>query len=172
MKENRFDLRLKRLAALERLVNSEIAISYFIPAVIDDKIVDVAFIYSSLATVQKKTRPFAKVMFEHKNGGLIEYKNSYIDDYMDSDKYPMTTKIDYSLPGEVSVAEQVEAMKKINAYYDEICELAYKTDISDESKEKIREYKTLFYKSVPEMLLPYYEALSPEFFIWLNNISE
>lgn len=172
MKKNCFDLRFEKIKVLKSLVNSEFTVSYFVPAVVDGNIVDLAFVYASLANVQEKTRPFAKVMFEHKTGCLLEYKNSYIDDYMDSNKHPMTTKIDYSLPKEISAVEQGMTVRKVNAYYDAICLLAYKTDVSDKEKEKIREYKTLFYKSVPKALLPYYEALSPEFFSWLNNITE
>ncbi len=170
MKMSDSKLRYEKITELKKIVNVNFAVSYFIPVIINDNMVDTAFLYSSTATVKERTRPFAKVMFEHSSGNLLEYKNSYICDYMNSDKYPMTTKINYSLPSEISAIEYGEIVKKVNSYYDMICEFAYKAEVAEENKEKIREYKSLFYASVPEALLPYYEALSPEFFEWLNSI--
>lgn len=167
---NNFDMRNDKIAHLRKVINVKFAVSYFVPVIIKDVLVDVAFIYSAITGSKARTRPFAKVMFEHNGSGLIEYKNSFIDDFMDSEKYPITTEVDYSFPADVSVRELGENMKKVNSCYDEICELAYKTELSDEEKAKVCEYKDLFIKSTPEALMPYYEALSPEFFEWLNNI--
>ncbi len=169
MKKTNFELRSEKTAELRKVLNLNFAVSYFVPVVVNGNIVDAAFLYTSAAE-KEKTRPFGKVILDHKTGALLEYTNSYLNDFADSEKYPMTTKIDYSLPAEVTVADQAIAIKMINTYYDDICQVVFKDDISDEIKDKIRKYKELFYKSVPASLLPFYEALSCEYFQWLNNI--
>lgn len=168
MEMSRLELRNEKIEQLKTIVNMNFAVSHFVPVAVRGNIVDVAFLYSSSPIIER-TRPFAKVVFDHNRGSLVEFRNAYFNDFMDSEEFPMTTKINYSLPSEISVAEIGMAIQIINSSYDEICELAFKDDVSEEGAEKIREYKEMFYKSTPEALLPYYEALSPEFFQWLNK---
>ncbi len=169
MKKSCIELRKETLATLKDAVGINFAVSYFVPVVINKALADVAFLYPLAATTEK-TRPFAKVMFEHNTGNLIGYSNAFINDFMDSEKYPITTKINYALSSDISVVELNNLMKQVNSEYDEICRTVFKKDISEEEKEKIRGYKAAFYASVPEALMPYYEALSPEFFNRLSNI--
>lgn len=167
---NTIKSRNEKIFALKQIINTNFAASYFIPVSLNGNKADALFLYSSAVISARKTRPFAKALFDHSSGALLEYTNSYITDFMDPEKHPMTEQISYELPGQFSAAEQGAMIRKVNDLYDVVFSLAFSTELSQQDKAKLLDYKDCFYKSTPQALLPFYYALSPEFFEWLNNI--
>lgn len=148
---------------LQKAIGSKFAVSFFLPMEKKGHILDSAFLYSSATNNTKRTRPFAMIIVDPKSGSLLEYKNSYIDDYMDGEKYPMNMQIDYSVPCAKTAKEQIAYMKKVNELYGIVRELFFKKELTEEERVKFAEYKENFIKAVPTALLPFYEGLTPAF---------
>ena len=164
------ELRNNKILELKKITGIRFAVSHFVPALISGQLVDMAFLYPVSTSETKRTRPFAKVVLEHKTGMLLDYSNSYINDFMDSEKYPMSMKIDYSLANFTSAAEAKRSLDKTAELYDEVCEMFGKGDLSDEEKAKLSVYADNFHKTIPAGTLEFYKALSPEFFSWLKSL--
>lgn len=167
---NNIELRNKKINELKKMIGTNFAVSHFVPAIIKSQIVDVAFLYPIGTSDTKRTRPFAKVLFEHKTGMLLDYSNSFINDFMDSEKYPMSMKVDYSLSKFSSALEAKKSLDKVAELYDDVCALFGKKELSNEEKEKVLVFTNNFYKTVPDETLAFYMELSPEFFSWLKSV--
>jgi len=167
---NNIDLRNKKISELKKIIGINFAVSHFVPSLICSQLVDVAFLYPVGISNTKRTRPFAKLVLDHKTGMLLDYSNSFINDFMDSEKYPMSMKVDYSLSKQISVSEVKLNLDKVAELYDDVCDLFEKSELSDDEKEKVLYFKDCFYKTVPVESLDFYEALSPEFFSWLKSV--
>lgn len=167
---NNIELRNKKINELKKMIGANFAVSHFVPAIIKSQIVDVAFLYPIGTSDTKRTRPFAKVIFEHKTGMLLDYSNSFINDFMDSEKYPMSMKVDYSLSKFSSALESKKSLDKVAELYDDVCALFGKNELSNEEKGKVSIFTDNFYKTVPDETLAFYMELSPEFFSWLKSV--
>lgn len=167
---NNIELRNKKINELKKMIGINFAVSHFVPAIINSQVVDVAFLYPIGTSGTKRTRPFAKAIFEHKTGMLLDYSNSFINDFMDSEKYPMSMKVDYSLAKFPSALEAKQSLDKVVELYDDVCALFGKTELSHEEKGKVSIFTDNFYKTVPDETLAFYKGLSPEFFSWLKSV--
>ena len=167
---NRIELRRKRVSELKKMLGTNFAVSNFVPSVVSDQLVDVAFLYPVGTADPKRTRPFAKIIIEHKTGILLDYSNSFINDFMDSEKYPMDMKIDYSISKLSCVAEVKQVLYNVETLYDDVCDMFVKEELSNEDKLKLSSFMDNFYKSIPCETLEFYQALSPEFFGWINRL--
>lgn len=167
---NNIELRNKKVNELKKMIGISFAVSHFVPAVINSQIADVAFLYPIGLSDTKKTRPFAKVIFEHKTGMLLEYSNSFINDFMDSEKYPMNMKLDYSLAKLSSASEAKKCFDKVAELYDDVCDLFEKKELSDDEKGRVSIFTDNFYKTIPDETIEFYKSLSPEFFSWLKSV--
>lgn len=159
-------------AAIKTAVRFNFSMSFFVPVRKNGYIFDTAFLYDMGDFSKVRLRPFASVILEPESEVLLEYRNAYLDDFMDADKYPMSLKIDYSVPSAKSAKEQGELVGKVNELYTAIRELAWKEGLEEHEKKVVREYYSCFCRAVPNALLPFYEALSPEFFVWLDKAVE
>ncbi|MCC8098213.1 MAG: hypothetical protein LIO44_06655 [Eubacterium sp.] len=155
-------------ADLKKVVSSNSSASFLVPYRLDNYILDAAFLYPNYPSPEK-TRPTYFILCDIKRKALVELRNAYINDFIDSEKYPMDTKISYRVPFAKTVAEQAKLVNNIKAAYPFIRNIAFKTDVSEEDKAKLREYANAFKKAVPEALLPFYKAASPEFYEWLEK---
>lgn len=157
------------LTAVKMATRDNFSMSFPAPVKKGGYILDAAFLYGmGISTV--RTRPFASVVLEPKSGTLLEYRSAYLEDFADADKYPMSLKIDYSVPSAQSAKEQGELMEKVNMLYGSIRELAWKDKLTGEDERAAAEYYDCFRRAVPKDLIPFYEALSPEFFGWLQAV--
>ncbi|MCH5264951.1 MAG: hypothetical protein J1F02_03555 [Lachnospiraceae bacterium] len=158
------------IAAIKVATGTNFSKSFYIPVKKGDHILDAAFLYSAGSLSQTRLRPNASIIIEPGSGSILEYRNSYINDFMDSAKYPMTLELDYSVPSAKSAKEQGELVKTVNELYGDIRKMAFKETLSDAQKKTLAKYNSCFYKAVPDSLVPFYEALSPEFFQWMKEM--
>lgn len=167
MEMNKTDLRNRMLAALKTATGANFAMSFAMPVCRNGMVLDAAFLYATGVPSNMRTRPFAMIVYDPASGTLLKYQNAYLDDFMGEGR-SMAEKVDYSVPGAVSAREQGELVRKVNALYEEVRGFALKETLSAEETEKLGAYKESFFKAVPAGLLPYYEALSPDFYAKLK----
>ena len=160
------------LQAVKTAAGTNCALSFPVPVRRAGHILDAVFLYDMGTFLAVRARPFASALLEHGSGILLEYRNAYLGDFMDTQKYPLTQKIDYSVPYAKTAAEQGKLLERIDGLYESIRELAWKNEPDEGEKRAAEEYGTCFFRAVPGDLLPFYEALSPEFFAWLRGQSE
>lgn len=158
------------IMAIKTATRSNFELSFWVPVKKAGHILDAAFLYDMGNFTTVRTRPYASVLIEPATGTLLEYHNAYIHDFADFDKYPMSMKIDYSVPFAKTAAEQGALVAKIDELYESVRELAWKENLTKEDKEAAREYYDCFEKAVPKDLMVFYEALAPEFFKWMQGI--
>lgn len=159
------------LAAIKIATRTPFSISCLVPVREGEHILDTAFLYG-VGISAVRTRPFASVTLDPKSQTLLAYRNTYLDDFADTDRYPMSLKIDYSVPYAKSAREQGELLERINVLYESVRELAWKDSLTQEDKKAAAEYCNCFDRAIPKALIPFYEALSPEFFGWLWTVRE
>lgn len=157
------------ITALQMATKMNFAMSFLVPVKKGEHILDAAFLYGTGSFSVMRTRPFASILMEPNTKALLEYRNAYFDDFMDSAQYPMALKLDYSVPYASSAKEQGELVRKVQELYGSIRALPWKDGLDVSEKEMAMEYDNCFYRAVPRALLPFYEALSPEFFAWLKQ---
>ena len=151
------------MECLEKAIGSNFFVSFFLPIEKKGHILDTAFLYSSETYSTKRTRPFARIIVDLESNLLLEYKNAYIDDYMDSEKYPLDMQVDYSVPCAKSAKEQLMYVNKVKELYRVVRELFFKKELTEDEKAVFNEYRENFMKAVPKDLLPFYEGLTPAF---------
>lgn len=142
-------------------------IGYIVPAIEGNRYVERAFLKSSNPGVL--SRPFAWVGFDMASGTLLYYKHCISEDFADSEKYPAGTKLKGEFPSPRTAKQQAEYEKQLWESYTAIREFVFKENLSDVQKALVDEYKKQWALTVMKDLIPYYEALSPEFFKWLNQ---
>lgn len=157
------------LQAVKTAAGTNCALSFPVPVRKAGHIPDAVFLYDMGTFSAVRARPFASALLEHGSGILLEYRNAYLDDFMDTKEYPLAQKIDYSVPFAKTAAEQGKLLERIDELYESIRELAWKNESEESEKRAAKEYGVCFYRAVPRDLLPFYEALSPEFFAWLQR---
>lgn len=155
--------------ALEKLTGVKAAMSFFVPVMRNGHKCETAFLYGS-ETRLEKNRPFAAVTVDYKTGALLEYRNAFISDFADTEKYPMDLLIDYSVPFDRTVSEHCEMVKKLEDLYAKVRAIAFNDVLSGEEKALTAGYYDTLVKMTPKALMPFYEALSPEFFQWLADM--
>lgn len=157
-------IKTEKIEALKKAIGITGSISLYFPKKIADNVFDRAFIYPSGVYSKTRTRPLGIITIYNKTGDILEYRNAYINDFVDTSKYPLDMKLDYSITDVRNVQEYDELYKKLMSMYNNIREIAFKDNITDDEKAQISEYGKYFFKIVPKDLLPFYEAISPEFY--------
>lgn len=156
------------ITAIQTAAGMNFAMSFLVPVKKGELILNAAFLYPTGSFSPIRTRPFASILLEPQSGAMLEYRNAYISDFADSEHYPMTMKLDYSVPARTA-AEQRALLEKLDGLYPSVRKLPWKDDWADGERAAAAEYRQSFFKAVPETLLPFYKALSPEFYAWLRE---
>lgn len=156
------------IAAIQTAAGMNFAMSFLVPVKKGEMILNAAFLYPTGSFSPTRTRPFASILLEPQSGAMLEYRSAYISDFADSERCPMTMKLDYSVPARTA-AEQRALLEKLDGLYPSVRKLPWKDGWTDGEKTAAAEYRQTFFKAVPETLLPFYEALSPEFYVWLRE---
>lgn len=164
--ENREDI----ITAIKTATRSNFALSLWVPVRRAGHILDAAFLYDMGNFTTVRMRPFASVLVEPRTGTLLEYRNAYVSDFADTEKYPLSLKIDYAVPSARTAAQQLALTARAGELYQAVRELAWRGGLTDEEIETAREYAGCFAKAVPNDLVVFYEALAPEFFSWLDSL--
>lgn len=143
-------------------------VGYLIPCIENEKIVERTFIRS--ANPLNKMRPFAWLELDSETGTLMFYKHCMHEDFVDTEKYPPNSIISNRFTSERSTKEQLECEKALWDLYSSLREFVFNNDLTEDQKVILKEFKEQWNKTVLCDLKTYYEALSPEFFEWINEI--
>lgn len=154
---------------LKAVICADCVHSLFVPVQKNGQVLDAAFLYSMGKPGVEWTRPFASVLLDSASGTLLEYRNAYISDFIESEEYPMTRKLDYSLPEGRSAKEQGALIHGLQEDYPQLKAAVFKASWSDSERALLASYKERFYQAVPGALVPFYTALSYEFFQRLDR---
>lgn len=168
MNTNRASRERDVIAAIQTASGMNFAMSISVPVKKGKHILNAVFLYPTGSFSPVRTRPFASILLEPESGAMLEYRSSFISDFADRERFPMTTKLDYSVSVGTAV-EQRELLETLERLYPTVRELPWKDGRTVEEQESASQYRKCFFKAVPEALLPFYEALSPEFYAWLRE---
>ena len=157
------------ITALKTASGADFTMSFFLTVKKGEHILDASFLYAAGNFNTVWTRPFASAVFEPETGAVLVYRNCYVDDFADSSSYPMTCRVDYAVPFAKTAEEQGELVKRIQELYFVIRLLPWKESLDEKEKRAAGMYRDSFFKAVPKGLLPFYQALSPEFYEWLGD---
>ena len=158
--------------AIKTAIRSNFAMSFYVPVRKAGHILDAAFLYDMGNYTTVRTRPFASVLIEPASGTLLEYRNAYINDFADAQNYPMSLKIDYSVPYAKTAAEQGALVARVEELYETVRELAWKEELMEDEKKVVSEYWDCFQKAVPKDLMAFYKELAPAFLGWIEKICD
>lgn len=144
-------------------------IGYMIPAEESGKRIERTLIRYSDAG--NRRRPFAWAGFDMETGMLLYYKHCSMEDFIDTNMYPADTALGKSYKNERTPKEQIKYEKALWESYESIREFVFLPEISRGHRELVRRFKAQWEMTVLKDLVPYYEALSPEFFAWMKEFN-
>ena len=165
-------MRKKIHLIIKELFGENVALSFPVPCVENGLKTERYFIYRMSFDVMK-TRPFAVISILMSDGTILAYRDCRIQDYMDTQSYPFSEKIYYTIPDDsISAVGLKRAMAEFDELYQQIREFAFRETLSDAEKEAIGKYQAMFDQLVPAALIPYYHGLNEAFFHWINKARE
>ena len=86
------------LQAVKTAAGTNCALSFPVPVRKAGHIPDAVFLYDMGTFSAVRARPFASALLEHGSGILLEYRNAYLDDFMDTIRWRRRLIIPYPLP--------------------------------------------------------------------------
>lgn len=140
---------------------------YIVPAIENGVQVERTFLKFSVPG--QLFRPFSWVGFDKKSGTLMYYRHCMMQDFMDTEKYPASTKLKGEFSSPRTPKQQIGYEKELVERYEAIRDFVFEENIPEEQKKLVREFREQWELTVMTDLIPYYEALSPEFFEWLEK---
>ncbi len=149
--------------------DDSVCLSYPVAGMIGGRRVDKVFLYRK-AVGTAGLRPFASLVTDAENGDILLLESCKLHDFMDTQQYPLTRKLDYSLPNKTSVQDFKMEQQMIRKLYEGVRTFAFSNELTAEQKELLEKYTFLFTYTTPRELQPFYEALSPEFTVWAREV--
>lgn len=141
-------------------------LSHFLPEIENGRITERAFIRNQTAGVNR--RPYAWIGIDSINDQLLFYKHCALEDFMDTEQFPPNTEFNTIFMTPRSASEQVEKEKALLEKYRTVREFAFASGLNDSQKEDLISFKCMWDDTIISGLQPYYEALSPGFFQWIQ----
>ncbi|MCR5783257.1 MAG: hypothetical protein K6G90_11060 [Clostridia bacterium] len=170
MKMNYITRRSATQSVVSDIIHGAPIISEFIPYKPGEYLFERAFLYNlGDYNTNSLTRPFASVTVFSETCELLEYKDVVISDFADTEKWPLDISLDASVPVAETAVEQGNLIAELHDFYDEMIPFVFEPVSTAEQKNIIIKWFDLFKKTIPDSLKPFYEALSPDFFCWVNN---
>ncbi len=143
-------------------------LGYLVPSIENGKMVERTFVDSATASL-KRTRPSAYIEIDSETGVLLFYKHCMYEDFVNTEEFPPGTPVSNKFETERTVKEQIEFDKALWELYKDLRTFAFEENLTEDQLKTVREYKEMWNKTVLCDLKQYYEALSPDFFNWLND---
>ncbi len=116
----------------------------------------------------KRVRPYAWASISSEHGRVFSFQYCAVRDFMDTKQYPLEQMVDYSVPSAKSAREQGELLKRMEEACEAVRAFAFAETLDEAQMKQLREFSLLMAQTVPAGLMPYYEALSPDFFRWMK----
>lgn len=152
------------------MVNLEIdALSYPVISKINNLTVEKYFIFSNQPKPVKE-RPYAWIIVDTQTGKLLSYNSCTLNDFAQSTGIVMNENIDYSVPAGGSFREILMLKQRFCNLYDKVRLFAFKDQLNKEEMETLKEYYNLHKKMFSTNVNILYRALSPDFYMWIENI--
>lgn len=148
------------------LVVPRVRLSHFVPCRENGLITERAFVQANAAVIE---RPFAYLGVLPETGELLYYKHCGFEDFVDTAEYPFGMDIDGSFATERDVDSHIAMERDLLDVYGFVREYAFTQSLGEHQKEALDKFNGLFAQAVPKGLLPFYRALSPAFFAWIEN---
>lgn len=149
------------------------ALSAYIPKIINGKLYELSFVYNMSPSGKgylMTDRPYAWLAVSPNSGEILFYNDCTYIDFISTCDYPLDGTISLKLREKLTVDEFLKLDEEFIITYEELRKFVFKENsiLDKTEKELIQKYKNLFNKLISEDLVPYYKALSPAFFTWLN----
>ena len=138
--------------------------SLLVPCRQDGRVSERLFLYPQ-GPGSRRTRPVAWMEWE---GGVLRRFALCQDADFISD-CPPDTQVDYSIQASGDARDQLNRIRRLEALYASLREIPWDRPMTPEEAGIVSEYRNLLDQAVPQGLRPYYEALSPAFFAWLQG---
>lgn len=181
MNDTTFDLYgiYKHVKDHEDLVNvlpDEMGTSFPIPLVQDNDVLNIKMVFfhfymrRSNEKLYRISSPRHKTIVNFVDGTIVETyaatSKSFGVDWDDSKPVG-----EYIPEPDVSYEQQVKRRKRFFALYNIILPLYINknSQLNENNKELVVEFRTIFYKISHPSLLPYYKSMNPDFFNWLEE---
>ncbi len=150
-------------------VNREMAaVSCPMPAMDGGKLTERFFLVPNQAAAVKR-RPYAWLALDTESGRLMRYADCAAEDFASELGVPLNQSIDYSAPEGLPVRELMKLNRHLAELYRELRTFVFSRSPSGAQRELMAEYLELLSRLWRPELRRFYEALSPEFFAWLQG---
>lgn len=153
---------------IKMLYGDNISFSFPVPVEENSIKVEKYFVYR-MSFGKEKTRPFIVVVVAMSDGTILEIENCHYRDFVTVSEYPFDKKISYELSDkDLSAKQMKELIEQANELYCTVRDLFFQDELSENNKAIISEYRNIVDRITPPALVPFYNALNPAFFCWLN----
>lgn len=134
----------------------------------DGILMDVMFLYSGQPDAQEGPRPSGWVALQSVTGKLLLAADCAVCDFADTAAYPLDSVVALTREPSLSQKEHTQSWARLYELYEQLRLFAFEPEPADWQHEIVDEYARLFLRLAYAGHLPYYRALSPEFFGWLG----
>lgn len=162
--------------AFQSLIRLEAIVSFPVPVVVSNQKFLRFFVFDrrTRQTNQKaKTyRPFAQFAIAYPNGEFVEYRDARLEPIGPRDitddvigEYP------HAAIEQLAYEDLENKRAELFTRYDGVLTLYPRADLSSQEKMAVSKFKGVFEELVEPGLVPFYRALNPGFFQWLEHAS-
>ena len=117
----------------------------------------------------QRSRPFGMLTVEAEHGTFLLLQDCRYRDFVDTEQFPFSVKLDYSIPKDYTTQAYTEAYHQLLERYDQLLGFVFADALTKEQAEVVQEYNTLLQSLVPKALMPFYQAAGPDFFSWISK---
>ncbi len=147
----------------------ESALSSPVPGKADGVLVERFFLSGNQPSAVRR-RPHAWLEVDMETGQLLRYVHCAVQDFAAALNVPLAGTLDYSAPAGGSYRELLRKKREFARLYGEIRGFAFSEAPDPGQREKVRQYVEMQNQVISPQALVYYQALSPEFFRWLDAV--
>jgi hypothetical protein len=155
-------------------------LSYPVLRIEHDDIFDAFFIYNSTPHEQVNDVTIAKpeywIIFSPYSGKIHLFSElkicNFLGNHLETNTYITSANRVEGLATNMSIKELASAQKRLYKSYDELRGFAFtdKQKLSDAQRKTMQEYIDTFKEISPTGHKPFYKAMGPEFFKWLDSV--
>lgn len=144
------------------------AFSYPVLARENGKLTEHMFLYSN-QPITKKPRPYAWLAIDSETGQLLIVCRCAYKDFAAGLQIPPGQLLDYAAPISCSHRELRQKQRAFAAVYEQLREFAFSDTVSGSQRNLLQQYQELSEQLINAELRPFYHALSPEFYRWIES---
>ncbi|MCD7884174.1 MAG: hypothetical protein LUI87_10810 [Lachnospiraceae bacterium] len=151
-------------------ITTRTMVSAWMPSMLRGELVESAFLYYAQTPAEAMRRPYAWFTVDSRTGALIRFEYCVIQDFTDTEKYPLDMKLE-SKP--LPLKERISAGKAFKAAYEASRPFLFMRpeELTAEQIAVLSQLKETMGKTIQPELMPFYQALGQEFMNWLDEFS-